>query len=407
MTVGAPAGDDAPFTPFDADVDLVIGAELPASASGPLERAVADVLDAAARGAFEACAGTPGAVVGVRTPDGTWRSAYGLADPDAGTPMSTDTHLRIGSVTKTFVATVLLQLVAEGRLVLDAPIADFVDDVPGGEQITLGLLASMRSGLANYTANPSFVGRITTDPTAAFTATDMVEAGLAVPVSFEPDTRFEYCNTNYILLGLVLEQVTGQEVGELLRTRILEPLALSSTSWPGTSSEIPAPRARGFTISVPSASPEHPVDTTGWNPSWAGAAGAMISTLDDLLVYGRAIVTGQGLLDGATQEQRLRSFRPAPAFGEGVAYGLGLMSIDRWLGHSGDIPGYRAAVYHEPVSDTTLVVLTSSDIMAGRCSEPVAAMAIASDAACKAPTARIFDEVATALGIPTNTPHPS
>lgn len=407
MTAGAPAGDDAPFTPFDTDVDHVIRAELPASASGPLGPAVVEVIDAAARDAFEACAGTPGAVVGVRTPDGTWTTAYGLADPDAGTPMSTDTHLRIGSVTKTFVATVLLQLVAEGRLSLDAPIADFVDDVPGGEQITLGLLASMRSGLANYTANPSFMGRIIADPTSAFAVSDVVEAGLAVPASFAPDARFEYSNTNYILLGLVLEQVTGQDVGELLRTRILEPLALSATSWPGTSSEIPAPRARGFTISVPSATPEHPVDTTGWNPSWAGAAGALISTVDDLLVYGRAIVTGQCLLDGPAQEQRLRSFRPAPAFGEGVAYGLGLMNIDRWIGHSGDIPGYRAAVYHEPVSDTTLVVLTSGDIMAGRCSEPVAAMAIATDAACKAPTARIFDEVATALGIPTDTPHPS
>jgi D-alanyl-D-alanine carboxypeptidase len=407
VTADAPAGDDAPFTPFDADVDHVIGAELPASASGPLGPAVVDVIDAAARGAFEACAGTPGAVVGVRSPEGTWTTAYGLADPDAGVPMSTDVHLRIGSVTKTFVATVLLQLVTEGRLALDAPIADFVDDVPGGQQITLGLLASMRSGLANYTDNPLFTGRIVADPTSTFAATDMVEAGLAVPVSFEPDARFEYSNTNYILLGLVLEQVTGQDLGELLRTRILEPLALSATSWPGTSCEIPAPWARGFTISVPSASPVHPVDTTGWNPSWAGAAGAVISTLDDLLVYARAIVTGQGLLGGPAQEQRLRSFRPAPAFGEGIAYGLGLMSVDRWIGHSGDIPGYRAAVYHEPVSDTTLVVLTSSDIMAGRCSEPVAAMAIASDAACKAPTARIFDDVATALGIPTETPHPS
>jgi len=398
--------DDGPSAPPSLDVDRTIRAELPASATAPLAATAVEPLDAAARAAFADCTGAPGAVVGVRTPAGTWTTAYGLADPDAGTPMTTDVHLRIGSVTKTFVATVLLQLVAEGHLSLEAPIADFVDDVPSGDQISLGLLASMRSGIANYLASAPFVGRVVADPTAAFSPTEMVEAGLSVPASFAPDAAFEYSNTNFILLGLVLEQVTGDDLGVLLRSRIFEPLGLSATSWPGDSAALPEPSARGFTVSVPPATPDHPVDTTAWNPSWGGAAGALISTVDDLLTYGRALVTGQGLLDDAAQAARLRSFRPAPGLGPNVDYGVGLMAIDGWIGHSGDIPGYRAATYHRPASDTTLVVLTNSDIVAGRCPAPMAATTIATDAVCKAPTARIFDDVATALGIPTETPHP-
>lgn len=407
MTGPAPSGGDEPAAPAGLDVEAVVGAAQPASARSPLAASVTAPIDATAQAAFAACAGTPGAVVGVRTTDGTWTAAYGLADPDAGTAMTTDVHLRIGSVTKTFVATVLLQLVAEGRVTLDVPITEFVDDVADGDRITLGLLASMRSGIANYLASAPFVGRVVADPTAAFAPDEMVAAGLSVPASFAPDAAFEYSNTNYILLGLVVEQVTGEDIGSLLRTRIFEPLGLSGTSWPGDSATLPPPSARGFTASVPPATPDHPVDTTGWNPSWGGAAGALISTVDDLLGLGRALVTGDGLLDAAAQAARLRSFRPAPGLGPNVAYGLGLMAIDGWIGHSGDIPGYRAAVYHHPSEDTTLVVLTSSDIVAGRCPAAMAAVTIATDAACKAPTARIFDDVATALGIPTETPHPA
>lgn len=407
MSTVSPSNSEGSFTPFDVDAGRVVAASLPASAAAPLPRATVDELDAAARGAFEACAGTPGAVVGVRTPEGSWTAAYGLADPEQKMPMETGVHMRIGSVTKTFVGTLLLQLVEGGHLALDMPVSAFVDGVPNGDRITLALLASMRSGVANYLESEPFVARVLADPTAVFHPADMIEAGLAISPSFEPDARFDYSNTNYTLLAQVIEHVAGQPIGDLICERIVEPLTLSATSWPGDSCEIPSPHARGFTLSVPSASPGHPVDTSRWNPSWAGAAGAVISTVADLLVFGRAVVTGQGLLGKHAQERRLRSLRPAPALGDGVSYGLALMSVDRWIGHSGDIPGYRAAMYHEPASDSTLVVLTNSDIMAGRCPDPVAATAMPSAVECKAPTARIFDDVATALGIPTTTPHPS
>lgn len=403
---GSAPGD--PVAPFDVDVGAVTSRlPTPASTAAPLSSALVAELDAAARPAFVASAGTPGAVVGVRTPEGTWTTAYGLADPDAGVPMTTDVHLRIGSVTKAFTGTMLLQLVEEGRLSLDDPIDAHVAGVPNGDRITLGLLASMRSGVASYTNNVALMGRVVADPSAAFTAAELIEAGLSESPLFEPGTRFDYSNTNFVLLGQVIEQVAGGPIGELVGLRILEPLALSNTSWPGDSCDIPAPRAEGFTLSVPSPSGGSPTNTTRWNPSWGGAAGVMISTVADLLTFGRAVVTGQGLLGQRLQSSRLRSFRPAPEFGDQVAYGLALMSIGGWVGHSGDIPGYRSSMYHEPASDTTVVVLTNSDIVAGRCPDASAATTIRSDAECNSPTARIFDAVTSALGSPTVTPHPT
>ena len=361
-------------------------------------------LDSAAQAAFDLCSGTPGAVVGVRTGGGIWFGAYGTADPDVGSAIGSGTHLRIGSVTKTFTATLLLQSAAEGELNLDAPISDFVADVPDGDRVTLRLLATMRSGIADYTADPAIVARIIADPTAAQDPADMIAGGLAASPVFEPGGQFAYSNTNYLLLAQVLESATGATFGALLSERILNPLGLLGTWWPASSSEIPQPYARGFTMSFPGATAEHPVEATGFNPAWAGAAGALVSTPADLLTFSRALATGTGLLDPHTHAERVASLAPAPSLGTGVRYGIGLMDISGWLGHSGDIPGYRSSCYFHPDAETSLVVVTSSDIVAGRCPETAAAMTIATDATCMSPTARIFDAVSDALGHPSRTP---
>lgn len=367
-------------------------------------QSLAFALDTAASAAFEESAGTPGAVVGVRTDTGTWFGCYGTADPDTGVAMTSSTQLRIGSVTKTFTATLLLQLVESGDLTLDEPIATFVADVPNGHLITLGLLARMRSGLANYTGVREFAARVVADPFAIHEPAEMIAAGLSASPVFEPDERFDYSNTNYILLGQVLEQVSGLSYGTMLAERILGPLRLTDTWWPGDSNELPEPFARGFTLSMPGEVQGRPVDATHFNPSWGGTAGALVSTAADLLDYSSALVAGAGLLGSDTQAVRMASFGPAPALGEGVSYGLGLMGIGGWIGHSGDIPGYRASCYHHPEAATSLIVLTASDIVAGRCPEAMAAMTIATDAACASPTARIFDAVSEVLGYPSATP---
>lgn len=372
--------------------------------SSPLPPPLVAALDGAARTAFSVSAGTPGAVVGVQTPEGRWIEPFGVADPATGTAMTSRTHLRIGSVTKTFVATILLQLVQAGDLDLATTVDRYVADVPGGDRITLALLATMRSGLANYTSDPDFAGRVMADPTAPHAPAEMIAAGLAQSPVFAPDERFEYSNTNYIILGEVLEQVTGRSLPDLVGERILGPLGMTATSWPGESPDLPEPYAQGFTLSFPGATPDQPVNATHFNPGWAGAAGALVSTVEDLLPYARALATGDGLLEPATQARRLDSLRAAPALGEPYRYGIGLIAMAGWVGHSGDIPGYRAAVYHHPEIDTSLVVLTSSDIVAGRCTGPVQAIAVPSDARCLSPTSRMFDAVSAVVGRPTISP---
>ncbi len=381
------------------DVDDVVTREPSAPMAEPLPEEVATTLDAAARAAFGQ-ASTPGAVVGVSSPEGTWTAAYGVADPATGQPMEVGVHTRIGSVTKPFTATLVLQLAEEGELSLEDPVADYVEGIPNGERITLRQLTDMTSGVASYTRSTAFTDLFFADPQRTFTPEELVAVGVSESPLFAPGEQFDYSNTNYILLGLVIEQVTGRPVGEVLEEQILEPLELDETTWPGASTELPEPYAQGFTLQGNTATPEAPDNATHWNPSWGGTAGALISEVEDLLVYGRAMGTGHGLLEPGTQRERLTSFRPP----EG-GYGLGLGCIDGWVGHTGTQPGYNTTVYYDTITDTTVVVQATSDIPSGDCPESPVLADDPRTLPCATPATRIFAELSTALGH-TFTPNP-
>ncbi|WP_344124784.1 serine hydrolase domain-containing protein [Kocuria aegyptia] len=345
-------------------------------------------------------ASTPGAVVGVSTPEGTWTQAYGVADPATGEPMEVGVHTRIGSVTKPFTATLVLQLAEEGQLSMEDPIADYIEGIPNGEQITLRQLTDMTSGVASYTRSTQFTDRFFADPQQVFTPEELVAVGVSESPLFAPGAQFDYSNTNYILLGLVIEQVTGQPVGEVLEENVFDPLELDETTWPGASTEMPEPYAQGFTLQGDTATPEAPADATHWNPTWGATAGALISDVDDLLVYGRAMGTGHGLLEPEAQRERLTSFRPPES-----GYGLGFGCIDGWVGHTGTLPGYNTTVYYDTTTDTTVVVQATSDIPSGDCPESPVLADDPKTLPCATPATRIFAEVSTALGH-TFTPNP-
>jgi len=365
----------------------------------PTTRLPESDLAAAAQQAFDLSAGTPGVVVGVANGADTWFGSYGQADAD--TAITPETRLRIGSVTKSVTGTILLQFVESGAIGLDEQLSTYVPDVAEG--LTVRMLATMRSGIADYTADPALVAQIIADPTAPRTSAEVIAAGLAAPRLFAPDAQFAYSNTNYVILGSLLEQVSGTPFATLLGDRVLTPLGLAETWWPGDSSSMPDPFARGYTLVFPGATPETPVDTTGFNPAWAGTAGALVSTAKDMLIFARALGTG-ALLSAETHAMRIASLAEAPALGPGVDYGIGLMRISGWIGHSGHIPGYRAACYYHPPSDVAVVVLTAGDIVAGNCPDGFASASIPTDAACMSPTARVFDAVSQALGHPSTTP---
>lgn len=372
------------------DVAKVIAtAPTAASTTSPLPAHLVASLGAAARSSFKAAA-APGAIVGVRTPKGTWTEAYGFADPTTKAPMTTAMHVRIGSVTKTFTGTLILQLAEKHRLSLKNPIAKYVPGIPNGNKITLAMLANMTSGIASYYTKP-FLEKYFGDPETVFGPDQLIAYGVAASPIFAPGAKFDYSNTNTILLGKVIEKVTGQPVAAILQHRILAPLHLTSTSFPGNSPALPSPYPQGYTLQG-SGTPAHPANATDWNPSFGWTAGGLISTVGDMLTYDRALGTGQGLLSAAAQTERLDSF-PKP-----VGYGLALGCIDGWVGHTGELPGFNTTVYYDTTSDTSVVVLVNSDIASGNCPESPTLTDNPSELPCSSPATRIFVGLSKALG---------
>jgi D-alanyl-D-alanine carboxypeptidase len=301
----------------------------------------------------------PGTIVGIQR-DGRapWIIARGHANLQTLRPMRRDEHVRIGSVSKAFVTTLLLRLAQEGRLSLDDPIARYVPGIPGGETITLRQLANMTSGLADDFANPEFSIEYLTGET--FTPERLVELGLALPTLFPPGTAWSYSNTNTVLLGMVIQQVTGEPLSRALRNRVFRPLGLRGTSLPSFRT-MAKPYASGYTYQTLN---ERLGDATFNTPTATWAAGGIVSTVPDLLKAARMFGTGRPLLSSASQRQRTRwvSFPPnSPR----QRYGIGVFDFDGWIGHNGGIPGYTAIAWYLPQRHLSLVVSVNSDIHVG------------------------------------------
>ncbi|MFK0023984.1 serine hydrolase domain-containing protein [Streptomyces sp. NPDC090798] len=320
--------------------------------TGQLDRTVRQVMREA---------NVPGVSVGLWTPDhGTYIRSFGVADKSSGRPMSPDLYTRIGSETKTFTVTALLKLVDEGKVGLDDPIGRYVAGVPNGERITLRELAGMRSGLFNYTEDPRFFKAFTSDPRRSFTPRQLLAYAFRHPVLFPPGQKFSYCNTNLILLGLVIEKAGAKPVQDYIHDNVLAPAGLRHTLFP-TDAAFPSPHAQGYTDQTATGKVE---DTAGWNPSWAWAAGAMISNLDELRVWARTVATGvlpdgTTLISPATQKQRLATL---PTTIPGAGYGLGIFNVQGWIGHNGSLPGYESLTIYLPAAQATLVVVLNTDI---------------------------------------------
>ncbi|MCQ4120393.1 serine hydrolase domain-containing protein [Rhodococcus tibetensis] len=326
-----------------------------AGGGAQLDSAVAERLDEAIENTM-ARASIPGVMVGVWGADGNYVKAFGVADKSSGTPMTTDDYSRIGSVTKTFTVTGVLQLVDEGKVGLDDPIAKYIDGVPLGDQITIRQLARMQSGLANYSASEDFQKALIADPKANFTPQQLLGYAFAQPATFPPGQGFEYSNTNTTLLGLVVEKVSGMSLADYVTQKILDPLEMADTSFPN-SNAFPEPHPQGYTEQTADGKE---AAATDWNPSWGWAAGAMISTLEDLHIWVPALATGT-LLKPATQEQRLQTVN-APGLPTDVGYGLGIFDIAGWIGHNGSIPGYQTVCVYLPEKETTLAIMINTDV---------------------------------------------
>jgi len=286
--------------------------------------------------------GYPGILAKTSEGGKTWSYAAGVADLSTKKPMKTDFRFRIGSVTKTFTATVVLQLAGENRLNLDDSIEKWLPGVIQGNgyddnQITIRQLLNHTSGIAEYTRSKDFNMM---DTKKSYTVEELVKMGISMPPDFAPGKSWSYSNTGYVLLGILIEKVTGNSYAEEIENRIIEPLELSNTFLPGNSSVIPGTKhARGY-IQLDGASETK--DVTYYNPSMGSSAGDMISTADDLNKFFSYLLGGKLL-----KEQQLKQMLTTVPTGEAELgrYGLGIYEtklpngVSIW-GHGGSIPGF-------------------------------------------------------------------
>lgn len=294
----------------------------------------------------------PGAIVGIWQ-DGhePYVRAFGVSDIATGETMSPDLFMRIGSNSKTFTVAAILILADQGKLDIDDTIGRYVEGVPNGNQITLRQLAGMRSGLFDYAAetNP----KMPQQPFRQWTPQELLAIAFKHAPLFPPGSQFDYCNTNTVLLGVVVEKVSGRPLASFIAENILKPEGLAHTMFP-SGVEFPSPHSHGY-LGLPDGKI---VDATDWNPSWGWAAGSMISTLEDLRVWARDLALGK-LISPAMKKERDR-FLPAPDEGDGSLYGLALENQNGWIGHNGNILSYMAYPYYLPDEGITMVVLLNS-----------------------------------------------
>ncbi|MER7106163.1 serine hydrolase domain-containing protein [Streptomyces sp. NPDC000229] len=296
-------------------------------------------------------AGVPGALAQAQDRHGTWNGTAGVADRTTGRPRLPQDRYRVGSVTKPFVATVLLQLQAEGRLDLDDTVERWLPGVVrgnghDGRRITLRQVLNHTSGIYDITSDPGFQKKVFGPDFLqhrydTWTPRQMVAIAMTHRPDFAPGADWNYSNTNYLLAGMVIEKVTGRPYGKEVERRILKPLKLRATSVPGTDARMPQPSGRAYSRLF--AGPDAEIhDVTEMNPSVAGSAGEMISNSADLQRFVRALMTG-----GLLPPREMREMTTTVPIGQdepGTRYGLGLMvqklscGKEVW-GHNGGIHG--------------------------------------------------------------------
>lgn len=312
--------------------------------------------------------GAVGVLAEVTTPAGSRRARAGVADLTSGAPVPLDAEFRIGSTTKTFVATVILQLVQEKRLSLDDTVARWLPGtVTGngndGSRITVRQLLQHTSGIYNYTDDLTQLTSADGYRAARFrsyTPQQLVAMAMKHPPGFAPGSRMSYSNTNYILAGMIIHRVAGQSWAHEVNARIIRPLGLRHTFTPGAFPFLLGPHAEGYSTFGTST----PVDVTVFNPTAADAAGSMISTTDDLTRFYTALLGGR-LLAPATLTA-MKTTIPADSLAPGVRYGLGLGWLPLscgggYYGHPGDVPGFHIWDGINPDTHRTVVVASTGD----------------------------------------------
>lgn len=307
-------------------------------------------------------AGVPGVSVEVRDEHGSWSGVAGVGDLTTGTRPNPRRQFRIGSATKSFTATMVLQLVAEKRIELDAPIDRYLPGLlPYSAPITVRHLLQHRSGLFDYRdvlwPNPQAVsdGRF-----RHYTPTQLVGIATRYPLGFTPGTEFAYSNTNYIVLGMLIEKVTHRSVADELERRILRPAGLRHTYLAGDLPVLRRPAMRGYEL-IDGAW----TDLTAYNMSVSWTTGAIVSTAADVNRFYRALLTGT-LLPAAELRQMQQALPAFPGFGYGLGLANGKFCGQQIWGHVGGAPGYLTYAFTRSDGGRQIAITVNQSLTVGQ-----------------------------------------
>jgi D-alanyl-D-alanine carboxypeptidase len=318
----------------------------------------------------------PGVSAAVMFPDGSmWSGASGTAILSSRTPLTTDTLLSIGSITKTFVAALIGKLAMDGTIGLDDPLSKYVPDFPNAANITIRMLLNHTSGIDDIFDSSGTIGpAILAKPSATWTPSQIF-ARLLLP-RFKPGANYYYSNTNYILLGLVAEEATGQTVAALVRSAFLIPLGMTHT-YLQTEEPMQGPKAHGYL--APAA---QPVDRSAGallpftaEATAVGFAGAYVSTPSDLAIWANALyggnVLGQASLASMVDISQTAGLKTKPNYPYGFGFELTTLAGQLAWGHRGHLDGFWSAMEYLPDSHVTVVVIVNAEWA----SDPISASA--------------------------------
>ncbi|MCD4828920.1 MAG: beta-lactamase family protein [Candidatus Cloacimonetes bacterium] len=296
----------------------------------------------------------------VESPAGDWTLCSGLADTANATPMTPDTRLRIGSCTKTFTATASMMLVQVGALDVTEPIKTYIPEitVPHDSLITVANLLNMTSGLGDYLNDDDWVlSMLAADIDNQFTVQELLDHAFELTDVDEMDIGgdWSYCNTNYLLLTLIIQSCSGMSYTDYIELHITGPLGMSST----TISTEPFDLSHGYVDLDDDGIVD---DVTSWNPTYTWGAGCIVSTVSDMAIFAGALYTDD-LLSPSSFEQMNQWVEVVPEFSYG--FGIGQYTELEIRGHNGAVPGYAAEMWFHQPSQTVITVLSNSNRIDG------------------------------------------
>lgn len=317
---------------------------------------IKSVVDEMFETAKDSNANVPGIILGIWDNKTEQEYIYivGTADKATDEKLTDNHHFKIASVTKTFVCNVVAQLIDEGKLSYSTPLSTYYPNLPNADRITIRMLGEMRSGYEDHLEDSLFLDNFDNLPNFTATIDEIINVSMSHDTLYSPDENFNYSNTNTVLLGQIVEQITGKKLETVLKERVFTPLGMNSSGAPNEGSYLPEPQAHSY----------HPNTLVDWTEkmdySPVYACGNGYSTLMDTKRWVRSLATGE-LLSDSTFDNMFINGTGIPGATD-YTYYFGSIDYRGFIGHSGDTDYYLTEAYHHPEKDLSVVVLSNTSL---------------------------------------------